>query len=253
MAKIISFSNQKGGIGKTTCAVNVAATLGKIGKKTLLIDFDPQGNSTSGVGISKKDKNNSSYSCLVGLSEAKECVLKTQFDNLYIIPSNLNLAGAEVELSVVENREYLLKSAISGIKDDFDYILIDCPPSLGLLTLNAMVASDGIIIPMICEFFALEGISQLTVTTRQISKLYNNDLKVIGIILTMYDKRTNHVRAVEKEISKYYADKVFKTHISRAIKLAEAPSFGKPINYYDPRGKSTLEFTNLTNEIIKRI
>ncbi|MBO4355848.1 MAG: ParA family protein [Clostridia bacterium] len=253
MGKVIALSNQKGGIGKTTCAINIAASLGVLNKKTLLIDFDPQGNSTTGLGISKKDCKKSSYSLLIGQYPANECILDTKFKNLSVVPSNLNLAGAEIEISGLEKRESLLREALAQIVDSFDYILIDCPPSLGLLTLNAMVASDGIIIPMVCEFFAMEGISQLALTVRQIGRLYNPNLSITGIILTMYDKRTNHFRAVEKEIQKYYSDKIFKTRISRTIKLAEAPSFGMPVFYYDEKGKSSEQFLDLTHEILRRI
>lgn len=253
MGKIIAFSNQKGGIGKTTSAVNVAASIALKKKKVLLVDLDPQGNATSGVGVSKKGDLPSIYDCLIGEKEAKDCVKATEFQNLSIIPSNLSLAGAEIELVSVEGREGLLKKMLDPIKNEFDYIVIDCPPSLGILTLNALAASDGVIIPMICEYYALEGLSQLMLTVKQVKKAYNPSLEVVGILITMYDRRLNLSKSVEKELKKYYKDKLFDTRIKRNVRLSEAPSFGQPVYYYDKLSKGTEQYLSVATEIIKRI
>lgn len=253
MGKIIAFSNQKGGIGKTTSAVNVAASVALKKKKVLLVDLDPQGNATSGVGVSKRGNLASIYDCLIGEQEAKEVIIQTEFQNLSVIPSNLALAGAEVELVSVEGREGLLRKCLESIKDDFDYIIIDCPPSLGILTLNALAASDGVVIPMICEYYALEGLSQLMLTVKQVKKSYNSKLEVVGILITMYDKRLNLSKMVEKELKKYYKDILFDTKIKRNVRLSEAPSFGQPVFYYDKLSKGTEQYLSVASELIKRI
>lgn len=253
MGKIIAFSNQKGGIGKTTSAVNVAASVALKKKKVLLVDLDPQGNATSGVGVSKRGDLASIYDCLIGEKETKEVVVGTEFQNLSIIPSNLALAGAEVELVSVEGREGLLRKCLESIKNDFDYIIIDCPPSLGILTLNALAASDGVVIPMICEYYALEGLSQLMLTVKQVKKSYNSKLEVVGILITMYDKRLNLSKMVEKELKKYYKDILFDTKIKRNVRLSEAPSFGQPVFYYDKLSKGTEQYLSVASELIKRI
>lgn len=253
VGKIIAFSNQKGGIGKTTSAVNVAASVALKKKKVLLVDLDPQGNATSGVGVSKRGNLASIYDCLIGEQEAKEVIIQTEFQNLSVIPSNLALAGAEVELVSVEGREGLLRKCLESIKDDFDYIIIDCPPSLGILTLNALAASDGVVIPMICEYYALEGLSQLMLTVKQVKKSYNSKLEVVGILITMYDKRLNLSKMVEKELKKYYKDILFDTKIKRNVRLSEAPSFGQPVFYYDKLSKGTEQYLSVASELIKRI
>lgn len=253
MGKIIAFSNQKGGIGKTTSAVNVAASIALKKKKVLLIDLDPQGNATSGVGVSKRGDLISIYDCLIGEKEAKDAIVETEFQNLSVIPSNLALAGAEIELVSVEGREGLLKKAVEPIKGDFDYIIIDCPPSLGILTLNALAASDGVVIPMTCEFYALEGLSQLMLTVKQVKKSFNPTLEVVGILITMYDRRLNLSKMVEKELKKYYKDILFDTRIKRNVRLSEAPSFGQPIFYYDKLSKGTEQYLSVASELIKRI
>lgn len=253
MGKIIAFSNQKGGIGKTTSAVNVAASVALKKKKVLLVDLDPQGNATSGVGVSKRGDLASIYDCLIGEQEAKEVIIQTEFQNLSVIPSNLALAGAEVELVSVDGREGLLRKCLESIKDDFDYIIIDCPPSLGILTLNALAASDGVVIPMICEYYALEGLSQLMLTVKQVKKSYNSKLEVVGILITMYDKRLNLSKMVEKELKKYYKDILFDTKIKRNVRLSEAPSFGQPVFYYDKLSKGTEQYLSVASELIKRI
>lgn len=253
MGAIIAFANQKGGVGKTTSAVNVAAALGKLGKKALLVDMDPQGNATSGVGISKKQIKVSTYELLIGTATAEDAIIQTKFKNLSIIPSNIALVGAEVDLLDVEKREQRAKTALAPLKDLYDYILIDCPPALSMLTINAFVAADGLIIPMQCEYFALEGLSQLTGTVKKVRQLYNPDLQMTGILLTMYNGRLNLTAGVVREIKKYYADKLFKQPISRGVKLSEAPSYGEPICYHDPYGKGSLEYAAVAKELMLRI
>ena len=253
MGKVIVFANQKGGVGKTTSAINIAAELGALGKKTLLVDNDPQGNATSGLGISKKSVRKSTYSTILDPSTVKDSIVKTDFDRLYVMPSTLDLAGAELDLIDFNDRHKRLKTALDSIKDDYDYILIDCPPSLSLLTINALVAGDGIIIPMQCEFFALEGLSQLTVSIRKVKQIYNPTLELTGILITMYNGRLNLSVQVLDELKKYYADKLFKTSIVRNVRLSEAPSYGKPIRYFDRHSKGAESYTAVAKEIIERI
>lgn len=253
MGKIISFANQKGGVGKTTSAVNIAAVLGSMDKKTLLVDFDPQGNTTSGVGINKKEFAAGSYETLIGGCSCAEAVMKTAFDNLFIIPSNINLAAAEFEIINLENRENKLKDALEPIKNDFDYIIIDCPPSLGILTINALTASGGVVIPMQCEYYALEGLSQLMLTLRHVKKLYNHGLEITGILITMFNGRLNLSSQVLDELEKFYAGKLFKTFVPRNVKLSEAPSYGKPVIYYDKYSAGCEAYCNLAAEFLQRI
>lgn len=253
MGKIIVFANQKGGVGKTTSAVNVAAAMGARGKKTLLVDLDPQGNTSSGVGINKKNMRLSSYDVLIGRSSADSCVVETEFKNLYVMPSNISLAGAEFELVSIEKREYRLKNALTLIKDAFDYIIIDCPPSLGILTVNALVAADGVIVPMQCEYYSMEGLSQLLSTIRTCKRLYNSELELTGILITMYNGRLNLSSQVMDELKRYYASKLFKTTILRNVKLSEAPSYGKPVIYYEKHCKGTEAYFEVTDEILERI
>lgn len=253
MGKIIALANQKGGVGKSTCAINIAAGLGLKGKKTLLVDLDPQGNSTSGLGINKKQIKTSSYDLLISRSDADSATLKTSFENLSLVPSNITLAGAEFELVDADNRETRFKSALDKVKDKYDYIIIDCPPSLGLLTINALVASDGIAVPMLCEYFSLEGLTQLMMTIREIKKRFNPKLDLVGIVITMYNGRLNLSAEVLHELKKYYADKLFKTMIPRSVRLSEAPSYGQPIQYYDKRSKSAESYNDLVAELLSRI
>ena len=253
MGKIISFANQKGGVGKTTSCVNIAASLGVLGKKVLIIDLDPQGNTTSGVGISKKGLKASTKELLSGELTAKEIILETSYDNLSVIPTNTTLAGAEFDLFDFDESEFRMKNALAEVKNEYDYILIDCPPSLGMLTINAFAASDGVIVPMQCEFYALEGLSQLMITINRIKRLYNPELSVSGIIITMYNSRLLLSMQVIAELKKHYDDKIFDTKISRNVKLTEAPGFGKPAYYHDKSSKGSKEYMEVAKELITRI
>lgn len=253
MAKIIALANQKGGVGKTTSAVNIAASVGTLGKRVLLVDFDPQGNTTSGVGVSKKSVRHSVYELVIGQAVPDQCVVKTLFDNLWVIPSNISLAGAEFDLYTSDNREYRLKSQLAPLLGDFDYIFIDCPPSLGMLTINALAAADGVIIPMQCEYYALEGLSQLMHTIRKIKQLYNRQLEIVGILITMFNGRLILSSQVVAELKKYYADKLFSTTISRNVKLSEAPGFGTPVWYHDRFSKGATEYQDVAKELLERI
>ncbi len=251
MEKIISIANQKGGVGKTTTAVNFSTLLAKRGKKVLLIDSDPQGNATSGVGCDKKSEL-SVYDLIISDEvDPKDTIQRTEIKNLYICPSNINLAGAEVELVSMMSREYRLKEKLDLIKEDYDYIIIDCPPSLGLITLNAFTASNSVIIPVQCEYYALEGLGQLLNTVNLVKKHLNKDLEVEGALLTMYDMRTNLSNQVVKEVNKYFENKVYKTVIPRNVKLSEAPSYGMPISVYDPRSKGAKSYDKFVKEFLK--
>ena len=253
MGKIIAFANQKGGVGKTTSAVNIAASVGILGKSVLLIDLDPQGNTTSGVGINKKNLKSTSYELLIDEIDAKQAIVETEFRNLSVIPSNISLAGAEFDLYQLENREYRLKKQLEAVKDNYDYIFIDCPPSLGMITVNALAAADAVIIPMQCEYYALEGLSQLMITIRKIKQLYNPELEICGILITMFNGRLILTMQVISELKKYYSDKLFKTPVSRNVKLSEAPSFGKPVYYQDKSSKGANEYLEVAKELIERI
>ncbi len=252
MGKIISIVNQKGGVGKTTTAVNLASAIGISGKKVLLVDADPQGNTTSGYGINKKSVKNTTYELLIGDSTALEAVIKSEYENVDVVPSSMNLAAAEVDLIEIENRQNQLKMALATAREQYDYIFIDCPPSLGLVTINALNASDTVLVPIQCEYFALEGLSQLIATVRQVKRLYNPTLEIEGIVLTMYDGRLNLTGQVVGEIKKYFADKLYKTAIPRAVRLSEAPSYGMPIQYYDKRSKGALAYDDLAKEFLKK-
>ena len=252
MAYTISLANQKGGVGKTTSAVNCAAAIGALGKRVLLVDLDPQGNATSGVGIQRKKIKLSSYDLMIGRAKASEAVIETAFANLSVIPAQISLTGAEFELIDMEKRELLLKNALSEIEDRYDYIIIDCPPSLGILSINALAASSGVIIPMQCEFYSLEGLSQLMLTIKQVKKLYNPPLEITGILITMYNGRLNLSLQVLDELKKYYAEKLFKTGVVRNVKLSEAPSYGEPIIYYDKHSKGAKAYMEIAQEMIDR-
>lgn len=252
MGKIVAIVNQKGGVGKTTTAVNLAAGVGLAGKTVLLVDADPQGNSTSGYGISKKEAKVTSYELLVGTGKLENAIIKTDFQKVDIIPSSMNLAAAEVDLIEMEHREAQLKMALAAARDKYDYIFIDCPPSLGLITINALNAADTVLVPIQCEYFALEGLSQLMNTVRQVKRLYNPTIEIEGIVLTMFDGRLNLTVQVITEIKKYFADKLYKTAIPRTVRLSEAPSYGMPIQYYDKRSKGTDAYNALAKEFIKK-
>lgn len=249
---VVSFSNQKGGVGKTTSCVNIASCAAEMGLRVLLIDCDPQGNSTSGVGIAKKSIKKSVYEVLLGECGIGDAVIRTKFENLSAVPSTLNLAGAEFELFDVERREGQLKKAVDTL-EGYDLIVIDCPPSLSMLTINALTAADGVVIPMQSEYYALEGLTQLMMTIRKVKELYNHSLTVLGILITMYNGRFNLSQAVMAEIKKYYADKLFTTTIPRSVKLSEAPGFGTPINYHDKYSKSSEAYKTATGEMLERI
>ena len=250
MGKVISIANQKGGVGKTTTAVNISTIIAKKGKKVLLIDADPQGNATSGLGADKT-KELSLYDVLIDEVDIKQTFQDTMIKNLKVCPSNMNLAGAEVELVSAMSREQRLKEGLVDVKDEFDFIFIDCPPSLGLITLNAFTASDSILIPVQCEYFALEGLGQLINTINLVKKHLNKNLQIEGAVLTMYDSRTNLSNQVVKEVKRYFDDKVYKTVIPRNVKLSEAPSYGMPISIYDPKSKGARCYEKLSMEIIK--
>ena len=252
MGKVIVVANQKGGVGKTTTSVNLSAYLGDLKKKVLVIDCDPQGNTTSGLGIDKSALETTVYDVLINEAKIKEAVIETKYKNLAVCPSDVDLAGAEIELVSVNQREYILKKAIEEVKQEYDYIFIDCPPSLGLLTLNAFAAADSVIIPIQCEFYALEGLGQLTNTITSLKKSINEALEIEGILLTMFDKRTNLSGLVLDEVKKFFPDKVFKTVIPRNVRLSEAPSFGEPILAYDKLSKGAFAYKALAKELIKK-
>lgn len=251
MGKIIAVVNQKGGVGKTTSAINLTAALGLADKKCLLVDIDPQGNSTSGLGISKRDIEVSSYDVMIGNEDVSNAIIKTEFKNVNLVPSNINLSGAEVELIELDEREKILKKALAIQKINYDYILLDCPPSLGMITVNALCAADTVLVPIQCEYYALEGLSQLMNTVRQIKMHYNPNIELEGVLLTMYDGRLNLTQQVVTEIKRFFPKKVFKSIIPRSVRLSEAPSYGEPISYYDKRSKGAAAYEDLAKEIIK--
>ena len=251
MTKIIAVTNQKGGVGKTTTAVNLSALVAEAGKRVLLVDIDPQGNATSGLGKSDTDAN-TVYEVLLGEAAARDAIVPTGFGGLDLMPTSIELAGAEIELVSVEKREGLLKKALEDIKNDYDYIFIDCPPSLSLLTLNALTAADSVLIPIQCEYYALEGVGQLVNTVKLIRMKLNPDLKVEGILLTMFDARTNLCAQVVQEVRNHFRDEAFDTMIPRNVRLSEAPSYGMPIHLYDPRCAGAQAYRELAAELIER-
>lgn len=252
MGKIIAVANQKGGVGKTTSVINLTAGLGKSGKKCLLVDIDPQGNSTSGLGINKREVEISTYHLLTGDERAAEAIVKTEFKNVDLIPSSIDLAAAEIELVELSERTLRLRQALAPIRDQYDYILIDCPPSMGLVTLNAFSACDSVIVPIQCEYYALEGLSQLMATIKQVKRLYNPVIELEGILLTMYDSRLKLTEQVEEEVRSHFPDKVYKTVIPRNVRLSEAPSFGMPAIYFDQNSRGAKAYLELTKEFLKK-
>ena len=251
MGRIIAIANQKGGVGKTTTSINLSSCLADLGKKVLLVDIDPQGNATSGVGIIKQNLENTVYELFLDECTISECLTKSVVDNLNVLPSYVNLSGAEIDLIGVENREYILKNVLDQIKDLYDYIIIDCPPSLNILTVNAMTAADSVIVPIQCEYYALEGLSQLIHTINLIQDRLNNDLEIDGIVFTMYDSRTNLSSDVVENVKSNVHINIYDTVIPRNVRLAEAPSFGLPIHMYDGKSAGAVAYKNLAKEIIK--
>ena len=253
MGRIIAIANQKGGVGKTTTTINLSACLAEKGKKVLAIDLDPQGNTTSGLGIEKENVENSAYELMLGECSIREITIKTEIENLYILPSNVNLAGAEIELIGVNEREYILKNEVDYIKDNFDFIIIDCPPSLNMLTINAMTTANTVLVPIQCEYYALEGLSQLIYTINLVQERLNPELQMEGIVFTMYDARTNlSLQVVENVKNNLNTTNIYKTIIPRNIRLAEAPSHGKPINLYDKKSTGAESYRLLAEEVIER-
>ena len=250
-AKIVTFANQKGGVGKSTSVVNIAASLGVLGRRVLVVDVDPQGNTTSGFGISKKTAG-TVYDVLIGRSDAADVVQNTEFENISVLPANISLAGAEFELVMADNRESRLKTAIEPLLDAYDYVLIDCPPSLGILTINALVAADGLVVPMQCEYFALEGLTQLLSTIRLVQRLWNPGLSIEGVLLTMFDVRTKLSVEVQQEVRKYFKEKVYRCYIPRNVRLSEAPSRGESIFEYDTRSEGAKAYVGLVKEVISQ-
>ncbi|MGV8145369.1 MAG: ParA family protein [Alkaliphilus sp.] len=250
MTKIIAVFNQKGGVGKTTTIVNLCACIAEKGKRVCVIDIDPQGNTTSGYGIDKAKQKNTIYEVLIGEANIEETIISAGYENLYILPSGVQLAGAEIELAVLNKREKMLQEALSPIENKFDYIFIDCPPSLGLLSINALVAADSVLIPIQCEYYALEGVSQLVRTIQLVKKSLNPKLEIQGVVLSMFDGRTNLSIQVVDEVKNYFKGKVYSTIIPRNVRLAEAPSFGQPVIYYDVKSKGSVAYFELAEEFI---
>ena len=249
---VITFANQKGGVGKTTSAVNIAACVAAMGYRVLLCDLDPQGNSTSGVGVNKKSLHFSTYDALLGTCDARRCVVNTAYPNLSLMPSTIDLAGAEIELLEVEGREYAYRRALEAVGDGFDFVFTDCPPSLGMLTVNALSAADGVVIPMQCEYYALEGLSDLMTTMRAVKRRLNPTLGIFGVLLTMYDGRTNFSAQVAEEVRRHFPGKVFAAVIPRNVRLSEAPSHGLPIFAYDRFSRGAAAYDALVQEILTK-
>ena len=252
MGRIIGIANQKGGVGKTTTSINLSSCIAAKGKKVLVVDIDPQGNTTSGYGIEKNDLDNTIYELMLGDCSIEDCIIKDVIENISILPSNVNLAAAEIELIGVDKKEYILKNEIDWVKDRYDYIIIDCPPSLSLLTVNAMTTADSVLVPIQCEYYALEGLSQLIHTVNLVKERLNPNLEMEGVVFTMYDSRTNLSAQVVENVKSHLNQKVYRTVIPRNIRLAEAPSYGQPINIYDPKSAGAESYLALAEEVIDR-
>lgn len=252
MAKIISLANQKGGVGKTTTAINLSASLATLGKKVLLVDADPQANASSGLGIDIRSLENTIYECMVNGVSATKAIQSTEIDNLFVLPAHIDLVGAEIEMLNMENREQILRNILNPLRKNYDYILIDCSPSLGLITVNCLTASDSVIIPVQCEYFALEGISKLLNTIKIIKNKLNPELQIEGFLLTMYDNRLRLSNQVYDEVKRHFGDMVFNSVIARNVRLGEAPGFGKPIILYDPKSSGSQNYLDLAKELINR-
>lgn len=252
MGRVVSITNQKGGVGKTTTAINLGACLGYLGETVLLIDLDAQGNATSGLGIPKNQNHKNSYSLLLGKCEPQEAIIKTSFQNFYLVPSHRDMVGAEIELVEEEGNAYFLQRAISKLHSKFNFIFLDCPPSLGFVTLNALTSADGVLITLQSEYFALEGLGELLGTVERVRQSFNPFLEMDGVLITMVDERTNLAIQVWEEVKSHFGKELFKTIIPRSIRLAEAPSFGKPVLYYDPRSKGAIAYLNLAKEYLER-
>ena len=252
MGRIIAIANQKGGVGKSTTAINLSSCLGEMGQKVLTIDMDPQGNTTSGMGVDKDEQENTVYELLLGETNIEDCILKLDFDGLSLIPSNVNLAGAEIELIGIEEKEYILKNQVEKVKNDYDYIIVDCPPSLNMLTINAMTTANTVLVPIQCEYYALEGLSQLMHTIELVQERLNPELEMEGVVFTMYDARTNLSLQVVENVKGYLHQTIYKTIIPRNVRLAEAPSHGLPINYYDSKSSGAESYKLLAEEVIHR-
>jgi len=250
--KIIAIANQKGGVGKTTTAINLATAMAAVKKRVLVIDMDPQGNASTGLGVDAKQRATDSYDLLLGEATVADAILKTHVPGLWLIPSGVDLAGAELELVDADQREFRLKTALASALGDFDYVLIDCPPALGLLTLNALVAADEVMVPLQCEFFALEGVSHLVKTIERVKKAFNPTLDIQGIVLTMFDRRNNLSGMVESDVRGFFGSKVFKTVIPRNVRVSEAPSHGKPVLLYDFRSTGAQAYVHLAGEVLRR-
>ena len=251
MGKIIAIANQKGGVGKTTTSINLSSCIAAKGKKVLVIDIDPQGNTTSGFGIEKNELENTVYELILGDISIEDCIVKDIFPNISILPSNVNLAAAEIELIGIDKKEYILKNEVDWVKDRYDFIIIDCPPSLSLLTINAMTTADSVLVPIQCEYYALEGLSQLIHTINLVKERLNPDLDMDGVVFTMFDARTNLSSQVVDSVKNHLEQKIYNTLIPRNIRLAEAPSYGKPINLYDPKSSGAESYMSLADEVIK--
>ena len=250
--KILCFANQKGGVGKTTSAVNIAACLGRAGKKVLLVDSDPQGNATSGLGVRKKDLSGTIYDVLIEEKNIRDLIVPTSASGVMLLPSGIDLVGAELELADQPRRETRLRRALDTVRDDYDYIIIDCPPALGLLTVNTLVAADGVIIPLLCEYYSLEGLSQLTSTIKQIRRRSNPELELVGVLVNMFDGRLNLTVSVLEEIKRYFPGKIFRTPVPRSVRISEAPSYGMSIFEYDKNGKGAAAYASVTKELMDR-